>query len=159
MKIYFGADHAGYELKEKLKSYVESLGYEVVDKGAFEYDPLDDYVDFIAPVAQEVARNPESDRGIVIGGSGQGEAIVANKFRGIRAVVFNGQYHPADRKVPHEIVLSREHNNANILSLGARFLNDDEAMEAVRVWLQTEFSHDERHVRRLKKIEDLSTNT
>lgn len=158
MKIYIGADHAGYDLKEKLKSFIESLGYEIEDKGAFEYDPLDDYPDFIIPVAKEVALNQEHGKGIVIGGSGQGEAIAANRISGIRAIVYNGQTKSHSRKLPNEIILSREHNNSNILSLGARFLEDDEAMEAVKLWLETEFTNDERHIRRLKKIDDLTVN-
>lgn len=158
MKVYIGSDHAGYDLKERLKPFIESLGYEIEDKGAFEYDPLDDYPDFIIPVAREVARSPESSRGIVIGGSGQGEAIAANRIRGIRAVVFNGQTRTHGRKLPNEILLAREHNNSNILSLGARFLEDDEAKDAVRTWLETEFTNDERHIRRLKKIDDLTAN-
>ncbi|MFM2357866.1 MAG: hypothetical protein RJA61_603 [Candidatus Parcubacteria bacterium] len=158
MKVYIGSDHAGFDLKERLKPFIESLGYEIEDKGAFEYDPLDDYPDFIIPVAQEVARSPESSRGIVIGGSGQGEAIAANRIRGIRAVVFNGQTRAHGRKLPNEILLAREHNNANVLSLGARFLEDDEAKDAVRTWLETEFTQDERHIRRLKKVDDLTSN-
>lgn len=155
MQIYIGSDHAGYDLKERLKPFIESLGYVVIDKGAFEYDPQDDYPDFIIPVAKEIARNPESDRGIIIGGSGQGEAIAANRIRGVRAVVFNGQYKPPGRKVPNEIVLAREHNNSNVLSLGARFLDDEEAFDAVKLWLETDFSGDERHMRRIKKIDNL----
>jgi len=104
-----------------------------------------------------VSDSPEEAKGIIIGGSGQGEAIAANRFHGVRAVVFNGQYEPKDgREVPHEIEISRLHNDANILSLGARFLNDDEAKEAVRLWLTTPFSGDERHVRRLRKIEEIT---
>jgi ribose 5-phosphate isomerase B len=106
--------------------------------------------------AKAVSGNPMS-RGIVIGGSGQGEAICANRFPRIRAVVFNGQYKPEDgREVPDEIVVSRQHNNANILSLGARFLNFEEAKDAVELWLRTPFSEDERHVRRLNKIDNIS---
>jgi ribose 5-phosphate isomerase B len=96
---------------------------------------------------------------IVLGGSGQGEAIVANRFPHVRAVVFNGQYVSPDenRDIPNEIVLSREHNDANILSLGARFLSEEEAKNAVRLWLATPFSHDERHIRRIAKIEQYPT--
>jgi len=98
--------------------------------------------------------------GIVIGGSGQGEAIMANRFSRVRAVVFNGQYKPADgRKIPDEIKISREHNDANILSLGARFLDFDEALKAVLLWLNTPFSKEERHARRIAKIEQFSPNT
>lgn len=154
MKIYIGADHAGFELKERLHRLLEGDGHEVIDKGAFVYKDDDDYPDFVLPVAREVARDPEHLRGIIIGGSGHGEAIAANRFRGVRAVVFNGQYRPPDgREVPDEIVLSREHNNSNILSLGARFLSIEEAREAVGKWLSTQFFGDDRHVRRLRKID------
>lgn len=146
MKIYIGADHAGYELKEQLKLYIESLGYEVEDKGAFELDPTDDYPDFITPVAQAVAEN--GGFGFVLGGSGEGEMMNANKIKGIRAAEFYGG--------TMEIVkLAREHNDANILSLGARFINESEAKEAVKVFLETPFSNDERHVRRNQEIDSL----
>jgi len=156
MKVYIGADHAGFKLKEALIPFVESLGHEVVDKGAYEYNAEDDYPDFVIPVAREVAAQKET-RGIIIGGSGQGEAIAANRLKGVRAVVFNGQYASNDgRDIPHEIKISREHNDSNILSLGARFLNESEAEDAVKKWLETAFSGDERHVRRLKKIEEMT---
>lgn len=156
MKVYFGADHAGFELKEKLLEYVTELGHHAIDLGAYEYDPEDDFPDFIVPVAHRVSQSFEPARGIVLGGSGQGEAIAANRFQRIRCVVFNGQYDPRDgRNLPDEIILSREHNDSNMLSLGARYLNEDEAKMAVRVWLATEFSNDERHVRRLQKITDI----
>ena len=157
MKVYFGSDHAGFEIKKALMPFVRTLGFEVEDLGDFEPDPQDDYTDFIIPVARLVAQTPDESRGIVIGGSGQGEAIAANRFHNVRAVVFNGQYAPTDgRQVPHEIELSRMHNNANVLSLGARFLNEIEAKAAVKLWLETPFSNDERHVRRLKKIEEMT---
>lgn len=148
MKIFIGSDHAGFELKQKLISFVELLGHEVVDKGAFTLDEHDDYPDFIVPVAEEVAKD-SSSRGIILGGSGQGEAIAANRVKGARAVVFYGG--------PLDIVeLSREHNDANILSLGARFVSEGEAETAVQLWLETEFSGDERHARRIKKVDQTS---
>lgn len=154
-KIHIGCDHAGYELKEVLRKFLEQKGYEVIDHGAFEYDEDDDYPDFIFPVAQEVSLDPES-KGIILGGSGQGEAIAANRIKGARAVVFNGQYDPVDgREVPEEIITSRQHNDANILSLGARFLSDEEAKESVELWLETDFSGEERHLRRIKKLDQL----
>jgi ribose 5-phosphate isomerase B len=154
-KIHIGADHAGFELKEELKSFLEKMHYEIVDHGAYEYEDGDDYPDFIAPVAQEVSLDQDAI-GIVIGGSGQGEAITANRFPGVRAVVFNGQYDPQDgREVPSEITTARQHNDANVLSLGARFLNIEESKEAVEQFLDTEFSGDERHVRRLAKVDQL----
>ena len=154
-KIHIGADHAGFDLKKELINFLEQKHYEVIDHGAFEYDENDDYPDFIFPVAKEVSLDQQSF-GIVIGGSGQGEAIAANRVSGIRAVVFNGQYEPADgREVPQEIITSRQHNDANILSLGARFLSVEEAREAVEMWLDTAFSGDERHIRRINKIDQM----
>lgn len=146
MKIYIGTDHAGFELKEKLVVFLRGLGYDVEDLGAHVYDGEDDYPDFIRPVALAVAGNPES-RGIILGGSGQGEAICANRVSGIRAAVYYGG-------AVDIAVLSREHNDANILSLGARFIEDDEAKEIVRVWLETPFSGVERHAKRNAKIDE-----
>jgi len=155
MKIYIGTDHAGFEMKEELKPFLEELGHEVIDQGASEYNEDDDYPDFIIPVAQAVSADKES-KGIILGGTGQGEAITANRIKGIRAVVFNGQYEPYDgREVPDEIIMSREHNDANIISIGARFLTADEAKRAITKWLSTPFSEDERHIRRLQKIDSL----
>lgn len=146
MKIYIGSDHAGFILKEKIKEYLSSLKYEVIDKGAFELNPTDDYPDFIIPTAEAVASDDES-LGIVLGGSGEGEQISANKVDGIRALEYYGG--------PLEIVkLGREHNNANILSLGARFVSEGEALEAVKIFIETPFSNDERHVRRINKIDE-----
>jgi ribose 5-phosphate isomerase B len=145
MTIYIGADHRGFHLKEILKIFLKEIGYEVVDFGNDHYDENDDYPDFVLPVAKKVAENPEQSRGIVLGGSGQGEAIAANKVKGIRAAVFYGG--------PEEIIkLSREHNNANILSLGASFLSEEQARQAIRIWLETPFSGEERHIRRIRKI-------
>lgn len=149
MKILFATDHAGFELKEKLVTFVQELGYEVKDLGADEYIEDDDYPDYISQVAKRISEDPENNRGIILGGSGQGEAIVANRFPNVRAAVYNGG--------TIEIVkLSREHNDANILSLGAHFLNEEEAKEVVKIWLNTAFSGEERHVRRIKKIEQYS---
>jgi ribose 5-phosphate isomerase B len=145
MKIYIGSDHAGYELKEKLKIYLGSLDCEVTDKGAFNLDPTDDYPDFIRPVANEVTKD-ENSFGIILGGSGEGEQISANKIDGIRAI----EYYGGNLEI---IKLGREHNNANVLSLGARFMTEEEAKEAVRIFLQTQFSNDERHIRRINKLE------
>ena len=156
MTILFATDHAGFELKQVLMLFVRGLGFEVEDGGAYEYDAEDDYPDCIAPVARRVSAEPEHLRAIILGGSGQGEAMVANRFPQVRAVVFNGQYQPPDgRRVPEEIVTAREHNDANVLSLGARFLSEAEAKEAVQLWLETPFSGDERHQRRIAKIDQL----
>ncbi|NBD73765.1 RpiB/LacA/LacB family sugar-phosphate isomerase [Patescibacteria group bacterium] len=155
MTVYFACDHAGFHLKEALVPFVrDELHLTVHDCGAHEYVEGDDYPDYCALAAQAVSEAPGDTRGIILGGSGQGEAIVANRFPHVRAVVFNGQYAPSDgREVPHEVETAREHNDANILSLGARFLNEEEAKSAVHTFLTTFFSGDERHRRRIKKIE------
>jgi len=137
-KIFLGADHAGFKLKEEVKKYLEKEGFEVEDEGAHSHDKNDDYPDFIVPVAKKVVENPRT-KGIIFGASGQGEAIAANRISGARAALYYGG--------SMEIVrLSRTHNNANILSLGAR-------LEAVRLWLKTGFSGEERHTRRINKID------
>ena len=144
MKIHLATDHAGLELKEKVKLYLSDLNYEVIDHGAYEYDALDDYPDFIFPCAKAVSNDPES-KGIILGGSGQGEAMAANRVKGVRAAVFyNG---------PEEIIkLSRQHNNANILSLGARFMSEKEMYKVIEVWLSTDFESG-RHQRRIEKLD------
>ena len=155
MKVLFAADHAGFELKEKLVMFVGELGYDVEDLGAHGLDPLDDYPDYVSLVAKRVSNDPDNTRGIILGGSGQGEAIVANRFPNVRAIVFYGQHESLNKRAEASIVqLGRLHNNANILSLGARFLDDVEVKVAVKDWLETEFSREGRHVRRIKKIED-----
>ena len=145
MKIHLATDHAGLELKEKVKLYLSDLNYEVIDHGAYEYDALDDYPDFIFPCANAVSNDPES-KGIILGGSGQGEAMAANRVKGVRAAVFyNG---------PEEIIkLSRQHNNANILSLGARFMSEEEMYKIIEVWLITDFESG-RHQRRIEKLDE-----
>jgi len=145
MKIHLATDHAGLELKEKIKLYLSDLNYEVIDHGAYEYDALDDYPDFIFPCANAVSNDPES-KGIILGGSGQGEAMAANRVKGVRAAVFyNG---------PDEIIkLSRQHNNANILSLGARFMSEEEMYKIIEVWLSTDFESG-RHQRRIEKLDE-----
>ncbi len=145
MKIYIGSDHAGFELKEKLIPFLKELDHQVEDKGAFELNPTDDYPDFVKLVAEEVSNDPEA-KGIVLGGSGEGEGIATDRFPHIRtAVWYGGNLEP--------VKLSREHNDANILSLGARFISKEEAKEAVKLFLETPFSGDERHVRRIEKID------
>lgn len=147
MKIYLGTDHAGLELKEKIKFYLEEKGLEVFDKGCFEYDAEDDYPDFVGPVAEEVSKDMDAI-GIVFGGSGQGEAICANKYAGVRACTYYG----GSTEIPR---LARAHNNANVLSIGARFVGEIEAKDIIDIFLDNPFSGDERHVRRLKKLENL----
>ncbi len=144
MKIFIGADHAGFRLKERLKRHLSALDFEVKDFGNKVLDPLDDYPDFMIPVAKDVAKNPRRSRGIVIGGSGQGEAMVANKVKGVRAAVVYDEY---------SAKMSREHNDSNVMALGARTLDFKEAKKLVKIWLETPFSGEERHKRRIKKME------
>lgn len=143
--IFLASDHAGFKLKEKIKNHLILKGYAIYDFGSHKLDGGDDYPDFIKPCAKKVAHTKDA-KGIILGGSGQGEAIAANKIKGIRAATI---YH-LDKKA---IKLSREHNDANILSLGARFLTEKQALEAVDLFLQTKFSNAARHKRRLRKIE------
>ncbi len=147
--IHIGGDHAGFELKNAIIRFLEQKHYEVVDHGAYEFDPEDDYPDFVLPVAIAVAEDNQS-RGFIHGGSAHGEAIVANRVQGIRATVFYGEPQYSDESI---INLSRQHNDANILSIGARFVSTGEAKDAVRVWLKTPFSDDYKYIRRIKKIE------
>src|SRR3569832_425165 len=139
MKVFLASDHAGYELKEALTESLRERGYEIEDLGPLSLDPNDDYPDYLMMLGRHVA-DEKGAMGIGIGGSGQGEAMAVNRVKGARAAVFYGG--------PDEIVkLSREHNNANVLSLGARFLTQEQAKNAVILWLTTKFSGDERHVR------------
>ncbi len=145
MKIHIATDHAGLDLKNIIRDYLIEKGHDVTDHGAHEYDALDDYPDFIFPCAKAVAVDTES-KGIILGGSGQGEAMAANRVKGVRAAVFyNG---------PKDIVkLSREHNNANILSLGARFMSEDEICDIIDFWLKEPFEGG-RHQRRIEKLDE-----
>ena len=156
MKIFIGTDHAGYVLKEKLVSCLKCQGYEVVDKGAFKYDEFDDYPDFVIPVAREVSKDPDKVKGIILGCTGEGEAIAANRFPHVRAVVYYGDAKPIVDNESNIVIRSREHNNANILSLGARYFTEESAMEAVNLWFNTPFSEEERHIRRLAKIDQIN---
>ena len=158
MKIFISTDHAGYVLKEKLVSFLKLQGHEVIDKGAFEYNEDDDYPDFVIPVAKEVSKNPEGVRGIILGGTGEGEAIAANKFPHVRAVVDYGKAEAVVDDESNIIIRSRQHNNSNILSLGARYFTEENMMEDINLWLNTPFSGHERHVRRLAKIDNLNAH-
>lgn len=151
MKIYLASDHAGFALKEVIKGYLKELSYDVEDLGAKREVPVDDYPEIIARAGQKIAENPSVDKAIIFGGSGEGEAIVADKFPGVRATVFYGG-------ALDIITLSREHNDANVLSLGARFVTENEAKEAVKLWLLTPFSGDERHKRRIDQIHTIESN-
>tara|TARA_B100002051_G_scaffold124400_2_gene118443 strand:- start:9591 stop:10028 length:438 start_codon:yes stop_codon:yes gene_type:complete len=144
LKIHLATDHAGLDLKNSIREYLINQGYAVKDHGAYEYDALDDYPDFIIPCAKAVSKDLNS-RGIIFGGSGQGEAMAANRIKGVRAAVFyNG---------PDEIIrLSRQHNNANILSIGARFMMESEIQSAIEIWLKEPFEGG-RHVKRIEKLD------
>jgi ribose 5-phosphate isomerase B len=144
MKIHLATDHAGYLHKEAIKEYLSKAGMEVIDHGAHELDPKDDYPDFIKLAAEGVSKDPR-DLGIIFGYSGQGEAMVANRYPSIRAIV----YYNNNEEI---IRLSKEHNNANVLSIGAHFVSVDQMIQAVILWLATSFSNEERHVRRLGKF-------
>lgn len=147
-QIYIASDHAGFELKGFLKEKLSSMEYEVIDYGPDMLIPQDDYPDYISKVAKIVSESKGLVRAIIIGGSGQGEAMVANKYKYVRADVYYGGN--------IEIVkLGREHNDANVISLGARFMTNDQAFDAVSIWLDTPFSNDERHVRRIHKMDEL----
>lgn len=150
MKVYLATDHAGFELKEKIKEFLKKEGYELKDFGASSLDPEDDYPDFISQAAEAISKDPNS-KAIILGGSGQGEAIVANKFPNVRAAVYYGRL----EQMP---VLTRQHNDSNILSLGARFLKEEEAFKAVKLFLETPFSNEERHIRRIEKIKKFEQN-
>ncbi len=164
MNIALSTDHAGFAAVGELKDYIESLGHQVNYVGPAEFDAEDDYPDLIARAARLVASG-DSELGIILGGSGQGEAMAANRFKGVRAAVFYG---PVVAKTavdaegnssddPYEIVkLSRQHNHANVLSLSGRFLSKDEMFEAIRIWLETPFSPIERHQRRTIQLDEIN---
>lgn len=164
MKVYFASDHAGLEIKNKLVDYVrDQLGCEVEDCGALVDDPGDDYPGIIALAAQKLAEDAAAgrdSRAIVAGASGQGEAIVANRFKGVRCALYCGdpgiqQVDAAGRRLDI-LVSTREHNNANALSLGLRFLSLDQAKEAVTRWLAAPFPGEARHARRIAQIDRVS---
>lgn len=160
MKVYLGTDHAGLTLKNAIKSFLLEKKYTVEDCGAYAFDRLDDYPDFIKLVAAKISQNPH-EKGIIFGGSGQAEAMTANKFKGVRAALFYGPVMPhapvdvsGHKSIdPFEIVrLTRIHNNANILSIGARFVSVEDARHAVNLFLTTPFGEEERHMRRIEKM-------
>lgn len=166
MKVYLATDHAGLEIKNKVSEYLKSLGFEAIDCGPFEFDKDDDYPDLISKAARNVSENPETF-GIVFGGSGQGEAIVANKFKNVRCALFYSEATPVkaidisgNKSVdPYEMLkLTRAHNNSNMLSLGIRFLTEEQILKAVKIFLESPFPGDERHVRRIEKIKKIEDN-
>ena len=164
MKVYLATDHTGVELKGKLIPFLKEKGYEVEDCGAYTYDKDDDYPDFISKAAIAVGKDPENARGIVFGGSGQGEAMVANKIKGVRCALF---YTPA---VPTQAInaegsqstdsfemlkLTREHNGSNVLSIGIRFVKEEDVFKAVELFLSAPGPTNPRHMRRNEKIKIL----
>jgi ribose 5-phosphate isomerase B len=145
MRIVIGSDHAGYEMKEKIVDAVKKFGYEVTDVGTHEPDKPDDYPDFAQLVAQKIQAE-EADRGIVICGSGVGVSVAANKFKGIRAAVCHDHYSA------HQGV---EHDDMNVLVLGARIVDLQVALDLSEAFLTARFSNEERHVRRLNKVKEI----
>ena len=142
MQVHIGGDHAAFELHQELLSFLEADGHEVVDHGPFAYDAVDDYPVFVLRAAEGVAANPGS-RGIVLGGSGNGEQMAANKVEGIRAALCY---------TTELAQLAREHNDAQVISIGGRMQSVDEAKEMIRVFLATEFTGEERHQRRIDMV-------
>lgn len=143
MRVHIATDHAAFELKNYLVERLEEAGHEVVDHGAHEYDALDDYPTFVLPCAEAVVA--EGALGIVLGGSGNGEQIAANKVKGCRAAL---AYNPEIAR------LSREHNNANVLSLGGRMQSHEAAWDMVQAFLETDFPGEERHARRISMLDE-----
>lgn len=140
--IYLGADHRGFKVKEEIKKYLKELDFDFEDLGNKIFDQNDDYPDFAKRVARKVSQNP-GNKGILFCGSGIGMSIMANKFKGVRAALcFNEKL----------AKLSRSHNDANILCISADFLPLAKIKRIVKIWLETEFSQEERHERRLAKI-------
>lgn len=163
MKVYIAADHAGFELKQQLLTFVQLLGHEVEDCGALALDEADDYPPIIAQTARKVSADVASgvdSRAILIGASGEGEAMVANRFRGVRCALYYGaaslEQTDMDGKKLSILVSTREHNDANALALGARFLAPEDAKAAVQTWLATPFSGNERHARRVHQIDAIA---
>ena len=144
MRVHIGTDHAGFELKEKVVAHLREAGHDVVDHGAHTYDALDDYPPFCIEAAQAVVDEPGS-LGIVIGGSGNGEQMAANRVEGVRAALV---WSDATAR------LAREHNDANMMAVGARQHSDDEAIALIDAFLETPFSGDERHQRRIDLMKD-----
>ena len=162
MKIAVSTDHVGFQQIREVRNYIEQLGHEVIYFGPEEFNEDDDYPDFIFPAAKAVA-NGEADLGVIFGGSGQGEAMAANRIKGVRCAVYYGPSMPqgpvnaegSSAKDEFEILrLSKEHNDANMLSLSARFLDEDQVETAIKIWLETPFIKKERHARRTQKLDN-----
>ena len=142
MRIHIGSDHAGLDFKDRIVQHLRSQGHDVVDHGPHMFDPVDDYPVFCIPAAQAVA-SEEGSLGIVLGGSGNGEQIAANKVPGIRAALVWNEA---------TAIAAREHNDANVMAIGGRMHTESEALALVDLFLLTKFTHDERHVRRISLI-------
>lgn len=161
MKIALSTDHAGFEQLVHLSTFLTNAGHQCVNFGPAQFTPDDDYPDFIMPAAQAVASG-ECSMGVIMGGSGQGEAMVANRVTGIRCAVYYGPAsatgsinQQGDQAADsYEVVrLSRLHNDANMLSIAARFVSSSEIEKVVPLWLETKFSNDPKHLRRIQKID------
>ena len=149
MRIHIGSDHAGLELKAELVKHLRGNGHDVTDHGPHEYDALDDYPDFCIPAAEAVAKD-SSSLGIVLGGSGNGEQMAANKVKGIRAAL---AWSIETAK------LARDHNNANVIAVGGRMHEISFVKEIIDAFIASPFSNDERHIRRIKKISDFENKS
>ncbi len=147
--IHLATDHAGFECKNTVKEWLEEEGYQVVDHGALHLDAQDDFPDFISLAAAAVSKDPTLSKAIIFGGSGQGEAMVANRFPQVRATVYYG----GDEEI---VRLSRQHNDANVLSIGARFVDTRDALRVIELWLHETPLTDEKYERRNKKIERIT---
>ncbi len=148
MRIYIGSDHAGFELKVAFVAHLTEVGHDVVDLGAHTYDPQDDYPPFCIETGQQVVGDPGS-LGVVIGGSGNGEQIAANKVPGVRAILAWSV---------QTATLGRQHNNANVLSVGGRMHTDADAISFLEAFIGTQFSHDARHQRRIDLVAEYETD-
>jgi ribose 5-phosphate isomerase B len=154
-KILLASDHAGFELKNKIFQFLKDEGFDVTDMGAHVMDKDDDYPKIMIPVAMRIVSNPENTKAIIFGKSGQGEAMIVNRFPGIRGAVYYGDTKDGNNTGMEIIRLSREHNDANVLSIGAGFVNEEEAIKAVKLWVSTPFSGDPRHMRRIEMLDNI----
>ena len=145
MKVYLASDHAGFKLKEEIKKFLLLNSYEVEDEGAFSFEKYDDYPVLIAKAAEKVSNDPSSFA-VVFGKSGAGEEIVANKFKNVRAIIGFSE---------ENVILARQHNNANVLSLGSEFDDLEKSKKLVELFLKTPFSNEERHERRIEEINQI----
>lgn len=147
--VYVAADHAGFEYKAAVVSWLTNEGYTVIDVGATTYDPQDDFPDYIMAAAVAVSAAPTTRAAIIFGGSGQGEAMAANRFPGVRATVYYGGSDDI-------ITLSREHNDANVLAIGARFISLDDTKRVIWSWLHLPAGIDDKYARRNRKIDSIA---